>query len=153
MPILLGSIVGRAFGLLLGRIVLSHAALTVGVWDGVAGGSYWLVRQNIGPGAAPYAGVLATLALLGWTLWRPAENRAKLWLLDGLYVWTRLGIGHVLLVAVMALLAVHGVIRSWLVDVWRTALLGAALLLMQRVMMSWVGRSHLRAGGLSRVDA
>ena len=36
MPVLIGVLVGRAFGVLLGRLVFSHAMLTVIVWYGLA---------------------------------------------------------------------------------------------------------------------
>ena len=53
MPILLAAVVGRAFGLLLGRVVFSHAMLTVIVWYGLSAASFWLAHRNISPAAAP----------------------------------------------------------------------------------------------------
>ena len=58
----------------------------------VAVRAFWLTRRNVGPAAGPYACVLVPAALLGWTLWRPAENKIELQMCDGLYVSTRLRI-------------------------------------------------------------
>lgn len=146
MPVLLGVLVGRTFGLLLGRVVLSHAVLTVFLWYAVAAGAFWLAYRNLGPAAGPYACVLVPVALLGWTLWRPAENRIKLWMFDGLYVWTRLGIAYAILRLAVALLAAEGRIKPSLSQAWPWVLLAIACWLLQRGMVRWLRRSHRLAG-------
>ncbi len=91
MPSLRGSL-SDACLLLLGRVVLSHAMLIAFPSYAVAVGAFWLTYRNFGPAAGPYAYVLVPAALLGWTLWRPAENKIELQMCDGLYVSTRLRI-------------------------------------------------------------
>ena len=151
MPILLAAIVGRAFGLLLGRVVFSHAVLTVIVWYGLSATSFWLAHRNLGPAAAPYAAVLVPASLLVWTLWRPAESRTKLWLFDGFYVWTRLGVAWAVILSSFRLLAAHGSLAAWLPIAWPYLLAGLGSWLAQRALAEWLRRSHLRAGDLSLV--
>lgn len=149
MPVLIGAIVGRAFGLLLGRVVFSHAVLTVIVWYGLAAAAFWLARQNLGPAAGPYAAALVPAALLAWTLWRPAESRVKLWLFDGFYVWTRLGIAWAVVVAAARLLADEGSMTAWIPNAWPYLLVGVGSWLAQLALVEWLRRSHVRAGDLS----
>jgi hypothetical protein len=151
MPIILAAIVGRAFGLVLGRVVFSHAVLTVVVWFGLSAISFWLADRNLGPWAGPYATVAAPMALLAWTLRRPAESRAKLWLFDGFYVWTRLGVAWAVVVAIARLVADDGSLARWLLDAWPYALVGVGSWLTQRALTEWLRRSHVRAGDLSVV--
>lgn len=146
MPVLLGAIVGRAFGLVLGRVVFSHAVLTVAVWYGLAAASFWLVRLNVGTAAAPWATVLGPAALLAWTLRSPATNRAKLWLLDGFYVWSRLGIVWGLGAALLRLLADGGVVMVWVPHALPFAGVTMGSWLAQRALKDWLRRSHVRAG-------
>ena len=149
MPVLIGVLVGRAFGLLLGRVVFSHAMLTVIVWYGLSGVSFWLAYENLGIVYGRCAAVLAPAALLAWTLRRPAESRVKLWLFDGFYVWTRLGITWAVVVVAFRLLAEHASLTRWVPTAWPYLLAGVGFWLAQRAVVEWLRRSHVRAGDLS----
>ena len=74
----------------------------------LAVGAFWLTHRNVGPAAGPYACVPVPAALLGWTLWRPADNRIELRLCDGLYVWTGLGIAYAMQILAVTLLVAEG---------------------------------------------
>jgi hypothetical protein len=80
----------------------------------VAVGAFWLTYRNVGPAAGPYACVLVPAALLGWMLWRPADNRIELRMCDGLYVWTRLGIAYAMQILAVTLLVAEGRSKPWL---------------------------------------
>ena len=149
MPVFIGILFGRAVGVLLGRLVFSHAMLTVIVWYGLSGFSFWLAYENLGLVYGRCAAVLALAALLAWTLRRPAESRVKLWLFDCFYVWTRLGIAWAVIVAAFRLLAEHGSLARWMPIAWPYLLAGVGFWLAQRAVLGWLLRSHIRAGDLS----
>jgi hypothetical protein len=155
MPILLGLLIGGRLGWQAGhglaRLLLSHAALTLFLWAGVAWTGYALTKANVGPTAAPYAAVTAPAALSVWMIVAPAKSRAKLWLIDGLYIWTRLGIVVVFGVGVYLLLHDGGRLAVWLRNVWPLAIAGGVLWAAQRGIFVLLRRSHLAAGDRSLI--
>ncbi len=80
----------------------------------VAVGAFWLTYRDIGPAAGTYACVLVPAALLGWTLWRPADDRIELRMCDGLCVWTRLRIAYAMQTLAVTLLVAEGRSKPWL---------------------------------------
>ena len=128
---------------------VGHGGLTVIVWYGLSAASFWLAHRNLGPAAAPYAAVLVPAALLVCTLRRPAESRAKLWLFDGLYVWTRLGIVWAVVVSAIRLAHDGGSVARWLPGALPYVLAGVGSWLAQKALVDWLRRSQVRAGDLS----
>jgi len=144
MPVLFGALFGRALGTVLGRVVWSHAFLTVVVWYGLSAAAFFVARANLGEAAGIPAAVLVPAALLAWTLHRPAESRVKLWLFDGFYVWCRLGVFWSAVVSAAGLFAAAGVITVWLSLVWPHLLVGLGCWLLQRALAEWLRRSRGR---------
>jgi hypothetical protein len=147
MPFIWGWIVGDA----LARIAFSRAIVTLALWYAVVAAGYWLGHSNISPAAGPVAAAIAPLALLAWTLWRPATSKARLWLIDGIYLWLRLAMWGCLVTVGAKLVAVNFKLTA-MAPAWPFAIGGGLAWLLQAGLIAWVARGHRQAGGRSLVD-
>jgi hypothetical protein len=147
MPFIWGWIVGDA----LARIAFSRAIVTVALWYGVVAAGYWLGHSNISPAAGRVTAVIAPSALLAWTLWRPATSKARLWLIDGLYLWMRLTMWGCFVMVGGKLVAVNFKLTD-MAPAWPFAAGGGLAWLLQAGLIAWVAREHLRAGDRGLVD-
>jgi hypothetical protein len=147
MPFIWGWIVGGA----LARIAFSRAVVTLALWYGVVAAGYWLGYANISPAAGPVTAVVAPSGLFVWALWRPATSKARLWLIDGMYLWLRLAMWGCLVMFVGRLVAV-GFKLTDMAPAWPFAVGGGLAWLLQAGLIAWVTREHIRAGERSLVD-
>ena len=151
MPVLFGLLVGDAFGRGFARIILSHAFLTLVVWCGAVWVGIRIGYYNISPAAGYVTGALTPAALLGWTLWRPARSRAKLWMLDGLFVWARLGMFWFGGWAAIRLFGSDWRLATWVVEAAPIVAAAAGFWALQRALVGLLVRSHRREGSTSLV--
>lgn len=145
MPVLIGVLFGRLFM----RIAFSRAVLTLILWAIVWGTASDAGGRLLGSGAGWIAGGLATATLLAWSLWRPARSRAKVWLLDGVYLWLRLGLIAAGALTVVSLFQGRGVTMAWAKDAWPIVLGGVAMWAAQRWLARLLVRSHGHEGDRS----
>ena len=146
MPFVFGWIFGGAFA----RIAFSRAVLTLALWFGVFVAGNMFGRANISPSAGPATAVLATSALLAWALWRPATSRVRLWLIDGIYLWIRLVMWGCLVVIVWKLVSARFSLLN-VTSAWPFAVGGFVAWLLERGLIAWLAREHVRAGDRSLV--
>lgn len=144
---LIGWIVGDAAG----RIAFSKPFLTVALWCGVCALGFWLGEANLGRAAGTWTALAAPAALLAWTLWHPARNGAKVWLVDGIYLWLRLGVVILVGWAAWLLFEAQGRVGPWLVQAWPMAVGCGGLWIVQKLLVAWMIRSHRLAGAGSRL--
>jgi hypothetical protein len=91
------------------------------------------------------------LALLGWALWRPTRSKARLWLIEGLYLWMRLAM-WACLIAVVGTLVTVGFKLGAMAPAVPFVVGGGCAWLLQRGLDAWVVRQHHRSGVRSLVD-
>lgn len=147
MPVLFGLMFGRLFA----QMAFSRAVVTLAMWAGVVFVGVQVGTANISPAGGMVMGVAAPIALLGWALWHPARSRAKLWLLDGIYLWLRLGLVFCVVMTGLALVAAGARLGQWIVMAWPYAASGGVIWGAQRALAAWLLRSHLRAGDGSMI--
>ena len=136
---------GWVVGDTVGRIAFSKAFLTLLLWWSVTVVGFWLGDANLGRPAAPVTGVLAPACLFVWAMWHPTGNGLKMWVIDGIYLWLRLGVLILVGIAIWRLVHVEGRLGPWVAQTWPLALIGAVLVVFQRVLAAWLRRSHRRA--------
>ena len=151
MPVLLGILIGNAFGRGAARIVMSHAFLTLVIWCAVTLIGGRIGYYNISPAAGYVTAVLSPAVLLAWTLWHPARSRAKLWMLDGLYVWARLCMFWFGGWAAVRLFASQWRLGPWIVSALPQLAAAAGCWALQRALVGLLVRSHRREGNTSLV--
>ena len=147
MPVLIGVLFGRLFM----QIAFSRAALTLLLWATVWGTAEDAGSQLVGHGAGRVTGWVAVAILLAWSLWRPARSKAKIWMLEGAYIWLRLGLIVAGVLSFMALLHERGVNAAWARDAWPFLLGGVAAWAAQRWLAALLVRSHHREAEMSKL--
>ena len=140
-----GWLFGWVGGDTVGRIAFSKAFLTLLLWWGVTVIGFWLGDANLGRPAATVTGVLAPACLFCWAMWHPTGNGLKLWVIDGIYLWLRLGMLILVGVAIWRLVHVQGRLGPWAAQAWPLASIGAVLVVLQRALAAWLRRSHQHA--------
>lgn len=144
MPMLFGLLFGRLFA----RIAFSRAVVTLALWVGVVFVGVRVGVANFSDTGGYVLGALAPAALLGWALWQPATSRARLWLIDGVYLWLRLGMWWFAGAAALRF-AADGLMLSSLPLALPYFAAAAGLWAAQRALAGWVARSHRLAGDRS----
>ena len=139
MPVLIGILFGRMFM----RIAFLRAVLTLLLWAVVWATAEGAGGRLLGHRAGWLAGCLASATLLAWSLWRPARSRAKLWMLDGVYLWLRLCLIGAVALAALALLS-DGLTVALAADAWPFVLGGVAAWVAQRWLTGLLVRSRRR---------
>jgi len=148
MPYLIGMILGDV----LGRIGFFRAAGAALLLGGVGFLAYRLVAANLGPAMAYGAAVAAPLAVFGWAIWHPAASRFRLWIVDGVYLASRLAMWWAAAAFAIGLVGAEFRIDRWLSQEWPQAATAAFFWLVQWALGAQVARSHRIMGERSVIE-
>ena len=148
MPYLIGMILGDV----LGRIGFFRAAGAALLLGGVGFLAYRLVAANLDPAMAYGAAVAAPLAVFGWAIWHPAASRFRLWIVDGVYLASRLAMWWAAAAFAIGLVGAGFRIDRWLSQEWPQAATAGFFWLVQRALGAQVARSHRILGERSVIE-